>query len=161
MATTIDERFAELEKRLKAAEDYIAILTLLNNYGPAADSAAGQAVATAWTDDGVYDVGGLFRAKGHDQIAAMFDVPQHHENIRRGCAHVIVAPNITIKGDLAEAVAYTLLLSRNETGYEVPRASTNHWRLTRTDQGWRIAERVSRVLDGSQEAIGLLAHAVR
>ena len=47
-----------------------------------------------------------------------------------------------------------------EDGYRVWRASANHWRLHRTPQGWRIAERYNRELDGSAESRAVLARAV-
>jgi hypothetical protein len=39
---------------------------------------------------------------------------------------------------------------------DVWRASANHWSLVRTREGWRIAERFNRVLDGSEASHDVL-----
>jgi len=43
--------------------------------------------------------------------------------------------------------------------WEALRASANEWHLRRTQQGWRVARRINRLLDGAPEARALLAGA--
>lgn len=68
---------------------------------------------------------------------------------------------ITLDGDRAEAVGYSMLALNAGERFTVLRASINHWTLARTPDGWRIVERVNRVLDGSDESKALLAKAER
>jgi hypothetical protein len=71
------------------------------------------------------------------------------------------SPQVVIDGDTATAVAHSLVVRRTGEGYEVWRASANHWALRRTAAGWRITERSNRTLDGSPESHQILARAVR
>jgi hypothetical protein len=159
MAT--EDRLDKLEARLQAAEDQLAIIRLLNTYGPAVDSGGSREGAALWADDGVYDVGGMHRAKGHDNIAALYDAQGHQDLIHQGSAHLTATPRITLNGDDAEAVAYSFVVLRGDKGWNVWRASANRWTLKRTADGWRIAERYNRPLDGSEESHATLRHGAR
>jgi uncharacterized protein (TIGR02246 family) len=158
---TIEDRVAALEARVRASEDELAILRLLATYGPAVDSGESQAAAELWASDGVYDVGGVSREQGHDAIAALYDADFHQSLIRQGSAHVTVTPQITLDGDRAVAVGYSIVFRRGEDGYAAWRLSANRWTLARTGDGWRIAERFNRVVDGSPESHDTLRAAVR
>ncbi|HEY3695208.1 nuclear transport factor 2 family protein [Phenylobacterium sp.] len=159
---TIETRLAELEgrlarteARLRIAEDHLEITRLLTSYGPAVDSCASREAAQLWLADGVYDVGGRNRTKGHDAIAAMYDGPHHVGLTEQGSAHLTGTPRITVDGDKAEAVAYSFVVLHGggvEDRFWIWRASANHWTLARTAQGWRIVERYNRVLNGSDDS---------
>lgn len=138
-------------------EDHVAILNLLAAYGPLVDSGLSEAAARQWTDDGVYDVGSVARVQGWEALTALYDGDLHQSLIARGSAHVTTSPVISIDGDTATAVAHSLVVMRQDDGYVVWRASANHWTLRRTTVGWRVAERVNRVLDGSAESHAILA----
>jgi len=157
---TIEDRVEALERRVRALEDHVAILNLLARYGPTVDAGASAAAAALFTGSGAYDVGGMWRADGREALTALFDGETHQSLIRTGSAHVTTAPAIEVDGDTARAVAHSFVLLRAEDGYRVWRASANHWRLHRTPQGWRIAERYNRELDGSAESRAILARAV-
>jgi hypothetical protein len=157
---TLEERFAALEARVRVLEDHVAILNLLAAYGPAVDAGRSTAAARLWTEDGVYDVGGLLRTQGHSDLTALYEAELHQRLIHQGCAHLTAPPQIRVDGDSANAVAHSFIVLRNpdgEDGYRVWRASANHWRLARTPVGWRIIERFNRVLDGSDESHAVLA----
>jgi hypothetical protein len=61
-------------------------------------------------------------------------------------------PHITVNGDTAEAVAYSFVVLKGGEGWNGWRASANHWTLVRRPEGWKIAERYNRGLDGSQDS---------
>ncbi|HEY3696817.1 nuclear transport factor 2 family protein [Phenylobacterium sp.] len=157
----IEDRLDALEARLQAAEDQLAIIRLLSTYGPAVDSGSSREGAALWTEDGVYDVGGMRRAEGHDAIAALYDSQGHRELIFRGSAHLTATPRITVTGDTAEAVGYSFVMLRSHKGWYVWRASANRWTLTRTPDGWRIVERYNRPVDGSEDSHATLRHGAK
>lgn len=157
----VEDRLTALEGRLRIAEDQLEIMRLLATYGPAADSGEGDAAANLWTGDGVYDAGGIVRMEGHDAIEAMYSSRQHLELINQGSGHLTMAPQITVDGDTARAVAYSLVCLRDGDGWLIWRAAANRWNLRRTEAGWRIIERFNRTLDGSAESHDVLRAAVR
>ncbi|NLG46903.1 nuclear transport factor 2 family protein [Gordonia sp. (in: high G+C Gram-positive bacteria)] len=154
---TVEERLAALEKRLHDVEDQLAITDLIYRYGPAIDTGSVDDVLALFTDDGVYDVDtGIL--SGADEIAAMVTGDMHQGLIRRGCGHVMSAPQIRVEGDEATVVSYSQLVLRNANSkdYSVLRTTVNYWQLVRTDDGWRIAHRTARKADGTAEVRALL-----
>jgi hypothetical protein len=156
----VEERLGALEARLRAAEDQLEIIRLLNSYGPLVDIGESQLVAELWADDGVYDAGGMGRLEGHDALVAMYESDGQQDLIHMGSAHVTATPRIVLDGDTAEAVAYSFVLRRSDAAWDVWRASANHWRLVRTPDGWRVAERFNRVVDGSEASHDVLRRAI-
>ena len=156
-----EDRLEKIEARLRAAEDQLEIIGLLSTYGPAVDSGASRAAAELWVEGGSYDVGGMHRFSGHDALEALYEAETHQGLIHQGSAHITSTPQITLNGDRAEALAYSLVVLKMEEGHAVWRASANHWELARTEAGWRMVTRTNRVLDGSQEARAVLARALR
>ena len=82
----------------------------------------------------------------------MYGWPGHLDLVNTGCAHMTGTPKITVAGDDAQAVGYSLVLLREGDRWFVWRAAVNHWILRRTASGWRIVERFNRALDGSPES---------
>lgn len=156
LATTV----ATLSDRLRVVEDELAIHRLLAAYGPAVDSGSCREAAELWTEDGVYDVGAVSRVEGQAAIQRLFEGDQHQGIIATGSAHLTPCPVIRIDGDRAVVLGYSLVLLRDGDGFRTWRASANRWTLRRTDSGWRIAERLNRVLDGSSEPRDVLGEAV-
>ncbi|WP_324784354.1 nuclear transport factor 2 family protein [Streptomyces sp. H51] len=152
---------ARLERRLSRLEDEAAVTSLILSYGPLVDSGQAEAVAGLWEEDGVYDVDELLMT-GRAEIEAMVRSPDHQRWIGRGCAHVVGAPRVRVRGDEAVAVCYTTMIVRDpEAGaFTLRRATANHWRLRRGPDGWRVTTRTNRVLDGRTESPGLLASGV-
>jgi hypothetical protein len=156
-----EERLSALESRLQAAEDQLEIIRLLTTYGPAVDSGASEAAARLWIEGGIYDVGGIARWDT-DQLIAMYDGEGHQALIHQGSAHLTTTPRITVNGDAAEAVAYSFVVLKRakQDAWDFWRAAVNHWKLTRTPEGWRIVERFNRVLDGSKASHDTLRKAL-
>jgi hypothetical protein len=161
LPVSIEDRVAALEHRVRATEDQLEIMRLLATYGPAVDSGESTQAAQLWADDGVYDVGGVNRHQGQSAIAAIYDSQGHLDLINQGSGHMTMAPQLTLDGDKASAVAYSVVCLRGDDGFAVWRASANHWSLVRTASGWRIAERFNRVLDGTAASHDVLRRAVR
>lgn len=154
---TIEERLAALEARCRKAEDHLEILNLLNTYGPLVDSATAQPAGELWVAGGGYSFtlpnGGTRRLEAPDEIAGMYHWDGHRDLVQTGCAHLTATPKISINGDVAEAVGYSLVILKEGERWIVWRAAVNHWALRRTEQGWRIVERANRALDGSPESL--------
>lgn len=160
MSDDLAKTVAALEKRVRELEDRLEIFQLLSIYGPAVDSGACAAAADLWTEDGIYDVGGMHQAKGHGAIAALYEAEGHQKLIHTGSAHTTGLPNVKLDGDQATAVAYSQVLLRDGDGFKVWRNSANRWDLVRTGKGWRIKLRLNRVLDGSKASHDVLRAAV-
>lgn len=151
---TLEARLQELEARLLAAEDRLAILNLLSEYGPLADSGMADAAADLWCENGGYSFSdpsgtGDLRLSAPEPLASMLRTDAHIAMVQSGSGHLTAVPTITVSGDTAEAVGYTFVVRRNDLGWFVWRAAVNHWTFARTAAGWRVAEKINRALDGS------------
>lgn len=151
-----EQRLAALEARLRKAEDHLEILNLLNTYGPLVDSATAEPAGKLWVAGGGYNFtvpdGGTKRLEAPDEIAGMYSWPGHLDLVNTGCAHLTATPKISVHGDAAEAVGYSVVILREEDRWFLWRAAVNHWTLRRTAEGWRIVERFNRALNGSEES---------
>lgn len=147
------DRLAALEARLQAAEDHLEILNLISAYGPLADSCSVDEAAGQWIDGGGYNYGkpdgGSVRLTAPDELRHTWEQPGHVELTRTGSAHMAATPKISVKGDAADAVGYSLVIKREGERWFVWRAAINHWALVRTPDGWRVQEKFNRTLDGS------------
>jgi len=159
---TVEERLAQLERRLRRAEDELAIARLMASYGPLVDAGDADAVAGLWAEDGEYDVDG-WRMGSRGDIAEMVRSPAHQGLIGGGCAHFLGPVRVDVDGDNAVAVCESIVVRRNDDGggYRVWRAGANHITLRRSAVGWQIVKRTSRALDGSAAARELLAARAR
>ncbi|MTE14065.1 nuclear transport factor 2 family protein [Nocardia aurantiaca] len=151
----IEERLAALEDRLRRLEDELAITRLIASYGPLVDAGAAEAVAELWTEDGEYDVEG-WHMRDRGQVRDMVESTAHQSLIAAGSAHFLGPASVTVDGDTAEAVCESLLIRHKDGGFFVWRAGANRFHMVRTRGGWRIAQRVTRALDGSEAARKLL-----
>ena len=151
-----EARLLELERRLQRAEDQLAIQNLLMSYGPLVDSATAEPAGALWERGGGYSFtlpdGGTKRLEAPGEIAGMYSWPGHLDLVNTGCAHLTATPKITVNGDDAQAVGYSVVILKEEDRWFLWRAAVNHWTLKRTADGWRIVERVNRALDGSPES---------
>lgn len=136
---------ADIENRLRRAEDAEAIRNLIASYGPLADSGDAAGVAALWTQDGEYDVGGFGVSHGREEIAALIESDAHRELMAQGCAHILSPHHITIDGDHAEAQGYSSVYRRRDQRFEAWRVSSNIWHFARqADGSWLVTRRINR-----------------
>lgn len=145
-----------VETRLRVLEDKEAIRELIARYGPLADSGDSKGVAALWADDGSYTVGGMAEAQGRAAIAGLIESATHRQLMSDGCAHLLGPVAIDLDGNVAIACGHSVVLRRNQAGFEVWRVSANRWELERGPKGWRVRRRVNAPLDGSEAARALL-----
>ena len=145
-----------LQARLQRLEDLAEIQQVIARYGPMVDYGDGDGVAALWQEDGVYEVAGLARFSGRDNIKAMIAGDMHQGLITAGCAHFQAAPAIDLDGDRATATGHSVLLTHNDGDFRVFRVSSNRWELARGDDGWQVTHRTNALLNGDAAAKALL-----
>lgn len=164
----------ELDNRLRAIEDKLAIHDLLAAHPPSADTGAAEYTRSVYLEDGVFDRGPtLDGAKGAADIAAFIQRPEHHEAIQAGLAHFVGLPLVHLHGDTATATSYLLIVHLDHAasprelpnhgtslGYRIHRAVVNRWELVRQAGRWMIAKRTLLPVDGSDGHQQLLERAL-
>lgn len=158
--TDLETRLAALEARAQRLEDQLAIYQLLASYGPSVDSRSGDVTASLWAADGAYDFGGD-PLVGAEKVGSLVNIEPHIHYVADGCAHVISMPHIVVDGDTAVATGYSRVYRNQGEHWRVERASANRWELIRTAGGWRVQNRVNRLLNGQEEARDLLSSGVK
>jgi SnoaL-like domain len=154
----VEARLAALEGRVRHLEDQLAIIRLINSWGPAVDTGSSQEAGALWDESGVLE-SDMSRLEGPAAVVAMVESDGQQSLIRRGCAHVQSAPIVSIDGDRAIAIAYSQVFLHADDGHEVWRVSANRWECQRTASGWRLTRRVNRVIDGEPAARSVLEQA--
>lgn len=157
--TEATDRFAALERRVQLLEDEVAVLRLVNSWGPAVDTGNSEAAGALFDEAGVLE-SDLSHLEGPDAVVAMVESDGQQSLIRQGCAHVQSAPIVTIDGDRAEVVTYSQVYLHSDQGHHVWRVSANQWQFARTPRGWRVTRRSNRVIDGSPDAHQILVRAL-
>jgi hypothetical protein len=165
----MEEAIATLRRRLSDVEDRLEILNLIASHPPAADTGTAAYYRDAFMVDAVTDLGGGKAARGNKAIGAIVERPEHQAAMAQGLAHFAGLPHIELHGDTAVVTSYLQILTPNvdaepatlaghgeSKGFRVHRVGANRWELKRTPQGWKIARRELRTLDGSPEARELL-----
>lgn len=157
----LEATVASLEARLKTLEDHVEITQLVAQYGPSVDSGSPVATAELWTEDGEFDAVPWLEMRGRDEIEEMVRSDGHQAVIVSGCGHVLTVPHVVLDGDEARGRSYALHLrwDADADRFWVARVSANTWRWVRTDEGWRVAERVNANLDGTEAHRAMLAPA--
>ena len=161
-----------LEERVRAIEDRLEILNLIAGHPPSADTGSGEFAASFWAEDGVFDQGGTLRA---GREIANFSSPQFQAAMRQGIAHFAGLPHIRLMGDKAVVTSYLQVLAPDHVaapdplsahpppegaqGYRVHRLSANRWDLIRTPEGWKIARRTLRLIEGKDASREVLRSA--
>jgi hypothetical protein len=74
---------------------------------------------------------------------------------------VIGLPHIVLDGDTAVATSYSRLYRRDGDNFRVWRVGANRWEFVRTADGWRVKNRVNRVLNGGEEPRALLRSGIK
>jgi hypothetical protein len=158
--TPEESRLLALEARLQAVEDQLAIIRLLNAYGPLVDSGSADAAAALWVAGGGYEFGlengDVTRVAAPQELVTLYESEPHAGFVSTGVAHLTATPHVTVTGDTAEAVGYSFVILREADRWYVHRCAINHWSLARTPAGWRIRERRNRPLIGSSDSRELM-----
>jgi hypothetical protein len=148
---SVEQRLADMERRLAATEDQLAIYQLLMAYGPAADSGSADVVLALHHEDAYYDsqVQSWHSGKAVADMIASSDM--HRDIMGNGSAHIATTPVVRIDGDKAYAVCHGQLLrfDKASDSFRIWRATAVALEFRRTEDGWKIYRRVNRLLDGS------------
>ena len=143
------QKLDDLNRRVQALEDELAIHRVIVRYGLAVDIGDADAAANTFTEDAVYDVDvGLMRGRaGVRQMVRS----ERHQNMVGHCAHQIGPAVVEIHGNRAVATGYSRVYLHTDGAIKVYRVSLNHWQLERSNGEWLIAHRTTRLL-GHAEA---------
>jgi hypothetical protein len=92
--------------------------------------------------------------------------------MEQGIAHFTNLPYVRVTGDTAVAVSYLQVLAPDHVaapdplsahpppegaqGYRVHRLSANRWDFVRTPEGWKIARRTLRLIEGKDASRAVL-----
>ena len=164
----LEERFALLEHRLLKAEDELALRNLMVRYGLAVDCSDVTAALACHIENAVYTVSsptagrenfdsGDLLLKGHNAIAEML-MSEMHQSLVPNCAHTVGPITLEINGDKARATGYSRLYHRVGDNFKLMRLAINEWQFVRSQLGWLISTRESRMI-GEDEAQTLLLNA--
>lgn len=156
----VETRLAALEQEVQALRDRLEIARIVASYGPLADTAtdddrrlkAGQLFA----ERGVYNLAEDWEGTGPAGVGQLLAGDSHVGLLRDGCGHVLSAPAIRLDGDEALAVFHSCVFRHQDGKFIVWRVSANRILLARTADGWKITDRRTRLLDGSDEARAIL-----
>ncbi|MCB1465169.1 MAG: nuclear transport factor 2 family protein [Nitratireductor sp.] len=159
MSETQGKPVAGLEARIRRLEDKLDIYELIAGYGPAVDTRSANATAAIWAQSGRYDFGGE-PLEGAEAVGGLVDLDEHVDLVERGCAHVMAMPMVFVDGDRAVATGYSRVYLHEGDGWKVKRTSANRWELVRTEQGWKVENRINRLMDGSPDGLALLGRGI-
>ncbi len=153
---------SSMEERLRKVEDQLAIYQLMAAYGPAADSCNMEDIAKIWSEDCVYEIGGMVEFHGHPGLKAAFDGDFHQGIVKGGSAHAATMPYVSIAGDKASATHYGTLFAYRNGSFVCLRVIASRWQFERSPgKGWQIVRRTNVVLDGNSAARDLLARTMQ
>ncbi|HKH00005.1 MAG TPA: nuclear transport factor 2 family protein [Bradyrhizobium sp.] len=165
-----NSRELSLEQRIQALEDKLAIQQLIMSYPLVVDSGAVDVAASLWTADGIFDRGAADSEKHSGNFEGAYGLDAILKEIggsalqaarEAGLCHVMTAPQITISGDNAVAIGYTLMVGRDGAEFRIRRPTANRWEIVRDGSEWKIKRRTLRLIDGSPAARELLGQAVQ
>lgn len=140
----------ELQARVRRLEDESAIQRLIMLYGPAADAGLARSAASAWAADGIYDWdAGVDPIQGAAGVEQMLRGDMHRGLINHGAAHFAGPLLVTVDGDEATALNYSLVMRRDDVRFYLWRVSAVRWDLERSGSSWRVRRRTNRLLDAS------------
>lgn len=158
VAEASKDRLANLERRVAALEDELAIHRLIVTYGFAVDTGDAAATGELFTEDTLYDVDTTLVMHGRRGVEDMVRGPRH-QSLLPNCAHTIGPAVVHVDGESAVATAYSRIYKRDGETIGLWRLSFNRFELERRDGHWRIARRTTRML-GHDEAHALFARAL-
>jgi hypothetical protein len=152
--SSLDNRVSALEERLQQLQDQVDVYQLMSTYGPCADSGSGDVIETLFASDAEYITGiDGFNYSSAEEIRKMIESePTHRELMEMGCAHMMTMPVVKVRGDRAVALCHGQLFRHQGDEFQVWRTSATRWDFVRTSEGWKIAKRRNKLLDGNTDA---------
>lgn len=121
--------------------DKIEIAEVLARYCHRVDHNDAEGWAALFTDDGVFDVVGVMRFAGTEQLRAMPGVVQQHGNGKWRHQITSIAVDAGANRDSARVQAYGLVTEWAESGIGKPVSFTDYAiEFRRVAGAWRIAE---------------------
>ena len=158
-----------LEARLIRTEAELAVRNIIAVYGMAADCGDIETALACHTEDAVYVVSnpnagrggetGDLELKGHQAISDMLNSDMH-QSLLPNCAHTVGPLTVKLDNDQAEVLGYSRVYHKNAETPSLMRLAFNHWTLRKSDEGWKISRRESRVM-GEDEAQTMLKSKIR
>jgi len=157
-----EARLAALEQEVRELRDHRVIAQIIASYGPLADTATDEErrlkAGALFSENGVYNLAEDWEGIGSVGVGNLLAGDSHISLMADGCAHVMAAPAIRIDGNEALAVFHSRVYRHQDGSFIVWRVSANRLKFERTVDGWKIKDRRTRLLDGSDEARAILRH---
>ena len=163
----------DLQARIRRLEDERELRDLLARYAFYADSGRSRRWVALFTEDGAIDLGDTVHAmsrseapagysrrarfEGHEELLLDFITALPHRRVEGRSAHHTTSGPLTFEldGDDARAYGYSVMITREDTGFGLEMTAVNRWTFRRVDGTWRIAERRMRPI-GADDAADLL-----
>lgn len=146
----------DVNERLRAIEDRLAIYNVVAGFGPAVDSLSNDDAIAMWLDGGSYEIEGIGSFVGRDGLNDLLTGDFHVSAMRRGGAHVLSMPYVIVEGDKAVATGYAQLFVKDGDIYKATRTVASRWELHRTVEGWRVSRRINAVFNEGEAARELI-----
>lgn len=149
----------DLSRRLRVAEDQLALLAIEGVYGYLYDSRQGEAWAELFTDDGVYEGRRWATVPASRQSftqgrGALADLCEHDS---LSGAHFMNLPHFIIDGDSATARIHFQIHTQGKDEFDRYHAwAVNGYydaAYLRTDVGWKIKRRITTYLEAVQRTL--------
>src|SRR5512139_182649 len=138
----VEQRLAALEARTTAAEDELAIIRLIASYGPYIDCGSVDLAPGLLTADATY-VLNIGQWNNRAEFVEALREDSHQELVSQSIAHIMGLPWVRVRGNEAVATNITQLFVKEGENFIAPRVGHNIWKLVKTEDGWKVKERVN------------------
>ncbi|GAC1323450.1 MAG: hypothetical protein NVSMB13_03350 [Mycobacteriales bacterium] len=147
----MDKDGNDIEARLLAVEDRLALLDLEGAYGPAYDARAGDAWAALFTEDGAYEGRQLAGMPLGNRIKGRANLARFCQEQPSSGVHTMHAPHLRLDGDRATGRVHFQFQSVavDEHSRTHVRQSMGYYDVAyaRTAQGWRMQRRITTLFE--------------
>ncbi len=144
----------DIEQRLEAAEDRLALLDLEGEYGFLYDSRQSGPWSELFTEDGIYQGRQLVGMAAQNLVEGRSNLADFCENEPLSGMHFLHVPHFTLAGDTAVGRVHFKFegSGTNEYGRSQARSVSGYYdtAYVRTPAGWRIRRRITTYLESSQ-----------
>lgn len=147
----------DLETRLTAAEDRLALIDIEGAYGRLYDSRAAEAWAGLFTEDGVYQGRQLPGMAPSNLVQGRAALAAFCTSEPLSGMHFMHVPHLVIHGDSATGRVHFQFQATHTDDHrrQQSRSVTGYYdvRYVRTAEGWRIARRVTTYLESMHRTV--------